>query len=161
MFCTLLVEDSHRFRAATKAKVAKLTDAAIAKLQEEVEAKTVRQVAQGASVDLGGKAARVDGASNRSIFFQITLPLLRPTLAPAVMLGIVWTFNMFNIIYLVSGGEPAGSTDILITEAYRWAFIRHERYGLAAAYATLIFVILIGYTLITNRITRATESAYR
>jgi arabinogalactan oligomer/maltooligosaccharide transport system permease protein len=57
----------------------------------------------------------------------------------------------------VSGGEPAGATDILITEAYRWAFERADRYGLAAAYATIIFVILLAYTLITNRMTRATE----
>ena len=50
-----------------------------------------------------------------------------------------------------------GSTDILITEAYRWAFIRHERYGLAAAYATLIFIILLAYSLITMRLSRGTE----
>ena len=42
---------------------------------------------------------------------------------------------MFNVIYLVSGGEPGGSTNILVTDAYRWAFERGERYGMAAAYA--------------------------
>ncbi len=105
------------------------------------------------------EAAEVDGASKWYQFSRITLPLLKPALLPAVILGSIWTFNQFNIIYLVSGGEPAGSTDILITEAYRWAFIRHERYGLAAAYATLIFLILLGYTLITNRISRGAEGA--
>ena len=74
-------------------------------------------------------------------------------------MGVVWTFNMFNIIYLVSGGAPEGMTDILITDAYRWAFER-DRYGYAAAYATLIFVILLVFTTITNRITRATKGAY-
>lgn len=105
------------------------------------------------------EAAEVDGASRFTQFSRITLPLLKPALLPAVILGSVWTFNQFNIIYLVSGGEPAGSTDILITEAYRWAFMRHERYGLAAAYATLIFLILLGYTLITNRIAKGAEGA--
>jgi len=104
------------------------------------------------------EAAQVDGAGKWTTFTNITLPLLRPALMPAVILGSIWTFNMFNIIYLVSGGEPGGSTDILITEAYRWAFLRYERYGLAAAYATLIFIILLGYTYITNRATRASKS---
>lgn len=119
-------------------------------------------VALGALQSIPGElyeAAEVDGASRWTQFREITLPLLKPALLPAVILGSIWTFNQFNIIYLVSGGEPAGSTDILITEAYRWAFIRHERYGLAAAYATLIFLILLGYTLITNRISKRAEGA--
>ncbi len=103
------------------------------------------------------EAAAVDGASRWQTFRRITLPLLRPALYPAIILGSIWTFNMFNIIYLVSQGEPAGATDILITEAYRWAFERADRYGLAAAYAAIIFVILLVYTLITNRMARATE----
>ena len=42
---------------------------------------------------------------------------------------------MFNVVFLVSGGEPDGTTDILVSEAYRWAFTRDEQYGYAAAYA--------------------------
>ena len=53
---------------------------------------------------------------------------------------------MFNIIFLVSGGEPDGATDILVSQAYRWAFARGHRYGYAAAYAVLIFVILAAQT---------------
>jgi len=98
------------------------------------------------------EAAAVDGATPGQRFLHLTLPLLRPAMLPAVILGMIWTFNMFNIIYLVSGGEPDGSTDILISEAYRWAFQRQNQYGYAAAYATLIFVILVIYTLTTRRI---------
>jgi arabinogalactan oligomer/maltooligosaccharide transport system permease protein len=100
------------------------------------------------------EAAAVDGASRWKQFRHITLPLLRPALLPAVILGSVWTFNMFNIIYLVSGGEPGGSTDILVSEAYRWAFQRNEQFGFAAAYSTLIFVFLLGYSALTRRIAR-------
>ncbi|PKN17859.1 MAG: hypothetical protein CVU65_18305 [Deltaproteobacteria bacterium HGW-Deltaproteobacteria-22] len=103
------------------------------------------------------EAAEVDGASRWQQFRLITLPLLRPALFPAIVLGSIWTFNMFNIIYLVSAGEPGGSTDILITEAYQWAFKRGERYGLAAAYAALIFVVLLLYSKMANRLTRAGE----
>ncbi|MCC7381453.1 MAG: sugar ABC transporter permease [Deltaproteobacteria bacterium] len=105
------------------------------------------------------EAAWVDGASRWQRFARITLPLLMPALVPAVIMGTVWTFNMFNIIYLVSGGAPNGATDILITDAFRWAFER-DRYGYAAAYSTLIFLLLLTFTVATNRITGATKGAF-
>ncbi|MDP2315975.1 MAG: extracellular solute-binding protein [Pseudomonadota bacterium] len=98
------------------------------------------------------EAAEVDGASGWQRFRLVTLPLLRPALLPAVILGSVWTFNMFNVIYLVSGGEPDGGTDILISQAYRWAFTRGHRYGYAAAYAVLIFGVLVLYGQAANRL---------
>lgn len=88
------------------------------------------------------EAAAVDGATAWQRFRLITLPLLRPFLMPAVAMGSVWTFNMFNVVFLVSAGEPDGSTEILVSEAYRWAFTRGNQYGYAAAYAVLIFLIL-------------------
>jgi len=100
------------------------------------------------------EAAEVDGASKWTQFRHITLPLLRPALLPAIILGSVWTFNMFNVIYLVSGGEPGGATDILVSEAFRWAFQRNEQYGFAAAYSVLIFFVLLGWSSITRRLSR-------
>ncbi|MBI2572100.1 MAG: sugar ABC transporter permease [Candidatus Schekmanbacteria bacterium] len=105
------------------------------------------------------EAASVDGAGKWLRFRHITAPLLKPALFPAIILGTIWTFNQFNIIYLVSGGAPAGATDILITDAYRWAFERN-RYGYAAAYATIIFCILFIYSAVTNRMTGATKGAF-
>ncbi len=101
------------------------------------------------------EAAEVDGASKWTQFRRITLPLLKPALLPAVILGSVWTFNMFNIIYLVSGGEPGGGTDILVSEAYRWAFQRNEQYGFAAAYSVLIFFVLFAWSQVTKRLSGA------
>ncbi len=98
------------------------------------------------------EAAEIDGATGWQRFRNVTLPLLKPALLPAVILGSVWTFNMFNVIYLVSGGEPDGSTDILISQAYRWAFTRGHRYGYAAAYAVLIFGVLLLYGRAANRL---------
>ncbi len=100
------------------------------------------------------EAAEVDGAGPWQRFHHITIPHLMPAMMPAVALGAIWTFNMFNVIYLVSEGRPGGGTDILVTEAYRWAFERGERYGLAAAYATIIFLILILWTVIGSRLTK-------
>ena len=52
----------------------------------------------------------------------------------------IWTFNMFNVIYLVSAGEPGGATDILVTEAYRWAFERDQRTASPPPTRAVIFV---------------------
>jgi arabinogalactan oligomer / maltooligosaccharide transport system permease protein len=102
------------------------------------------------------EAAALDGAGPIQRFRSITLPLLMPTLMPAIVLGTVWTFNMFNVIYLVSGGAPNNTTDILITEAFRWAFERGQggAFGHAAAYSTLVFILLVAYTTAANRVAR-------
>lgn len=103
------------------------------------------------------EAARVDGASRWQAFRSITLPSLKPALVPAIILSVVWTFNMFNIIYLVSAGQPAGSTEILITQSYKFAFEKYQ-YGYAAAYSTVIFAILLVYGVFQNRMTKGTEA---
>ena len=103
-------------------------------------------------------AADLDGANGVQKFAHVTWPLLMPALVPAIMLGIVWTFNQFNIVYLVSGGEPDNATDILISEAYRWAFARREQYGYAAAYSALIFILLLGWSVFSTRFAKRFET---
>jgi arabinogalactan oligomer/maltooligosaccharide transport system permease protein len=103
------------------------------------------------------EAARVDGASRWQQFLSITLPSLKPALVPAIILSVVWTFNMFNIVFLVTEGQPDGATEILVTQAYKYAFQRY-RYGYAAAYSTVIFGILVLYSVVQNRMSRATEA---
>jgi arabinogalactan oligomer/maltooligosaccharide transport system permease protein len=102
------------------------------------------------------EAARVDGATRWQQFRSITLPSLKPALVPAVILSVIWTFNQFNVIYLVSAGQPSGATEILITQAYKLAFEQY-RYGYAAAYSMVIFLILLVYGTWQNRVTKATE----
>lgn len=99
------------------------------------------------------EAARIDGASTVTQFFQITLPMLKPVAFSVSLLGFVWTFNMFPIIYLVTRGGPSGSTEILATYAYREAF---ENWNLASAstYGVLILSILI---VISGAYSKATK----
>jgi arabinogalactan oligomer/maltooligosaccharide transport system permease protein len=104
------------------------------------------------------EAAALDGAGPLSRLRHVTLPLLAPALAPSVLLGAVWTFNMFNVIFLVSGGEPDGATEILVSQAYRWAFTRGHRYGYAAAYAVLIFAVLFVQARLFRRATEMEAS---
>ena len=98
------------------------------------------------------EAAVVDGAGYLFRFRHVVWPMLKPALLPAIILGSVWTFNMFNVVYLVSAGEPNSSTEILISDAYRWAFSRGNRYGYAAAYAVIIFGVLLAYSRGANKL---------
>jgi arabinogalactan oligomer/maltooligosaccharide transport system permease protein len=97
------------------------------------------------------EAAEIDGASYLFRVRHVIWPLVKPALVPAVVLGTIWTFNTFNVVFLVSQGEPNGATEILVSEVYRWAFSRGNRYGYASAYAVLVFVVLVLYTRVTRR----------
>jgi arabinogalactan oligomer/maltooligosaccharide transport system permease protein len=99
------------------------------------------------------EAATLDGAGRWLRFRYVVWPHVAPALVPAVVLSCIWTFNMFNVVYLVSGGEPGSQTDILISEAYRWAFERGQRYGYAAAYSVLIFFFLLFFSRVSERAT--------
>jgi arabinogalactan oligomer/maltooligosaccharide transport system permease protein len=88
------------------------------------------------------EAAEIDGASSWQQFKNITLPLLKPTMTPSIVLGTVWTFNMLNVILIIAGGFGNEKTQILVTEVYRLSF-QFYRYGYAAAYSVIIFIILL------------------
>ncbi len=105
------------------------------------------------------EAADVDGASKWQQFWRITLPLLRPAMVPAIMIGIMMTFNQFNIIYFVTNGGPIGLTEILVTQGFKLVNPQGW-YGVASAFNIIVFIILAAITLITNRISRATEPYY-
>jgi ABC-type sugar transport system permease subunit len=87
------------------------------------------------------EAAAIDGASAWQRFLQITLPLLRPSLAVATILTTVYTVNNFNAIWLMTQGGPLGSTEILFTWAYKLAFDRFD-FGMAATVSVVLFGIL-------------------
>ena len=89
------------------------------------------------------EAARIDGAGPVRRFFNITLPMLKPVLLPALVLGTIWTFNNLNVIWLVTDqGLPADKTHILVTYVYKAAFF-YYRYGYAAAFSVFIFLVLM------------------
>ncbi len=104
------------------------------------------------------EAARIDGAGPVRQFFSITLPMLKPVLLPALVLGTIWTFNNLNVIWLVTDqGLPADKTHILVTYVYKAAF-QYYRYGYAAAFSVFIFLVLVFIVKGYNRAAR--EEAY-
>ncbi|MCU0490170.1 MAG: sugar ABC transporter permease [Chloroflexaceae bacterium] len=108
------------------------------------------------------EVAMVDGANGWQRHWHVTLPLIRPAMIPATILGIIWTFNNFLAIYLITGGGPAGQTDILLTYIYRVAFLGNQfLYSAASAVAVIVFFILVGFVLLNVRITNAMQEADR
>ena len=92
------------------------------------------------------RAAQVDGATAWQRFWHVTFPHLRGVSTVTLLLLVVQNFNSFIIPFIMTGGGPVGSTQIWITHIYELAFLR-QRWGLGAAYAVLLFIIMmaLGY----------------
>jgi len=91
------------------------------------------------------EAGRMDGGSAWQLFRHITLPLLRPFVNIAVVLNVIYVFNSFPIIWVMTEGGPANGTDILVTYLYKLAF-RFGQLGKASVISLLMFVALLGFT---------------
>ncbi len=102
------------------------------------------------------ESAEIDGCSRLGMLRHVTLPLLRPVTQTAVLLGAIWTFNMFNVIWLVQGG--GNTVEILATQAFRLFNDNHD-YARASAFGTVILALLLGFSLLYLRLTRRTEGA--
>ncbi len=87
------------------------------------------------------EAAHVDGATRWQRFWYITLPQLKQALLMATLLSSVWTFNSFDVIWVMTGGGPIGATTTLVIQTFRTAFGSFQ-FGKASALAVIVFFIL-------------------
>jgi multiple sugar transport system permease protein len=101
------------------------------------------------------EAARIDGASGVQQFRYLTLPLLMPFIEIAMVLNVIYVFNSFPIIWVMTGGGPDNATHILVTYAYELAF-RLGRPGPAAAVSVLMLAIVLAFTMVYLRLQRRT-----
>ncbi len=101
------------------------------------------------------EAAKLDGAGPVREFWSITLPAIRPTFVFLALMTIIWSFLVFDYIYVLTQGGPAGSTDVLSTVLYREAF-ENRRQGYASAVAMLLTSIsaitVIGYLVLRRKL---------
>lgn len=105
------------------------------------------------------EAAEMDGASPWQRFLNVTMPGLRPVSNTVIMLGVIWTFNMFPIIFLLLGQNTSGDTDILVTYAYRKAFTGVSDYSGAASYGIVILSLLMVFSTFYRRHQLKSEQA--
>jgi multiple sugar transport system permease protein len=95
------------------------------------------------------RAARTDGANAWQRFWRITLPMLRPTMFFVLVTGIVSTAQVFDTVYALTGGGPDATTDLVAHRIYSEAF-GSAAIGRAAVMAVVLFVILVGATLVQH-----------
>jgi len=88
------------------------------------------------------EAATIDGANAIQQFFRITLPLLKPAIISVLTLGFIYTFKVFDLIYVMTNGGPGSSTEVLSSLAYRYSFVEYN-FSKGAAAANVLFVILM------------------
>lgn len=104
------------------------------------------------------ESAEMDGASAIGRFFRITVPLIRSTLFICFIVGIINSFTVFDMIYVMTNGGPGHATEILVTNIYKTAFT-FNKFGLAAAMTVVMFVFLLAITWLMNRASRGDAGA--
>lgn len=93
------------------------------------------------------EAAKIDGASSIKSFFSITIPQLSPTIFFVIIITTISSFQVFDLIYLMTQGGPMESTNVLVYKLYQSAF-EHFNIGEASAIAYVLFVIIFILTII-------------
>ena len=99
------------------------------------------------------EAAKVDGAQARQRFLHITLPLLSPQIFFVVVISLINGFQVFDQVFVMTGGGPNGATEVVVQQIYDLTF-RYGRAGDAAALSWLLFVIVLAVTFVQMRAQR-------
>jgi len=98
------------------------------------------------------EAADIDGSNRLTKFIRITIPYIKPTIITSLLLRVIWVFNSFDLIVVITGGGPASSSQTLPSYMYTKAFSSYD-FGLASALGVVLMVILVFYALIFLKIT--------
>ena len=93
------------------------------------------------------EAAAIDGASAPQAFFRITVPMLKPVIESVLVLGFIYTFKVFDLVFVMTNGGPVNSTHLLSTYSYKLSFTLFK-YSQGAATANILFVILLIVSLL-------------
>jgi multiple sugar transport system permease protein len=105
------------------------------------------------------EAATIDGAGGLQRFRRITLPLLAPTTAFLLIYNSIQAFQVFDQVFVLTSGGPAGSTNVVVLDLYRQAFERYN-FGYAAAEATVLFGLILGVTVLQYVYSKRFEVSY-
>lgn len=97
------------------------------------------------------EAAMMDGANEGQYFWQVSLPLLKPSIRSAIVLSIVGSLKYFDLVYVMTGGGPSGASELMATYMYSAAFETY-RMGYASAIASGMFILISIIAIITMRL---------
>lgn len=97
------------------------------------------------------EAAAIDGASHFQRFRHITVPSLRPVTFLVVVLGTIWSFQVFDLVYTMTGGGPGGSTMTIVLSIYQAGFQNYQM-GYASALSVVLLAIVLVISLVQRRL---------
>ncbi len=103
------------------------------------------------------ESAAIDGANGFQRFIKITLPLLRPTIESVLVLGFIYTFKCYDLIYVMTSGGPVNSTHLMSTYSYKLSFEMFD-YSMGSAAANVLLVILMVVGMVYLKITMEGEN---
>ncbi|WP_062437174.1 carbohydrate ABC transporter permease [Herbidospora daliensis] len=104
------------------------------------------------------EAARCDGASRWATLRRITVPQLGPTTFFLIVIGIINSFQVFDIVYVMTGGGPGNSTTMLVTYAYSAGFEQRQQ-GYASAIGVVLYLIVLVMTIVQWRVNKRRDVA--
>lgn len=104
------------------------------------------------------EAARIDGATRGQYFWRIALPLLVPSMKSAAILSMVGSLKYFDLIYVMTGGGPGTSTELMATYMYKQSF-KNFNMGYGSAVAAGMFILISMVSLITMKLLKGKEEA--
>jgi multiple sugar transport system permease protein len=105
------------------------------------------------------EAATIDGAGALERFWRITVPLLAPTTTFILIYNTILALQVFDQVFVLTGGGPAGSTNVVVLDLYRQAFERYN-FGYAAAEAMVLFLFIMAVTILQYYYSKRYEVAY-
>jgi len=88
------------------------------------------------------ESAAIDGATRAQTFFRITVPLMKDAIFAVLMLGFIYTFRAFDLMYIMTAGGPLNSTDVLATYSYMLSFTQYQ-FSMGSTVAVILFLILM------------------
>lgn len=103
------------------------------------------------------ESAKIDGASSLQAFWAITVPCVKSAILSVLVLGVIYTFKIFELIFVMTNGGPVNATEVLSTVAYRHSFAEFN-FSAGAATANVLFVILFAISLVYLHLVRKEES---
>ena len=103
------------------------------------------------------ESAAMDGANGFQRFIKITLPLLRSTIESVLVLGFIYTFKCYDLVYVMTSGGPVNSTHLMSTYSYKLSFEMFD-YSMGSAAANVLLVILMVVGMVYLKITMEGEN---
>ena len=99
------------------------------------------------------EAAKIDGAKDNQIFWEITVPLLKPTIYFVTLVTAISSFQVFDLIYVMTSGGPQNSTNIIVYSIYKYAF-EYFDIGKSCALAYILFFIILILAILQKKLSK-------